>query len=398
MRSESVTTGERADRLLAMNSERPELAFVLAPRQNLFFVELVEALRAEAQSAGARASLHVGNFPAPRPDLIYVLVTPREYFTIMHGRVGPPPEVLRRTVFICAEQPDTAVFEENVLLARRAGAVFDLSRSAVQAFARDGIAAHHLQIGWTQGWDHLDQRERDIDVLFMGAISERRARALSRYAQTLWPRRVCYVLSEASRPNWMPSESFRTADEKWDLLNRSKILLNIHHDEAPYFEWLRIAQAMANGAVVVSEHSADHEPLLHDDDIQMGTLKKRIEDPREIGDPNVVKVVTDRSGNAIYFSRSIIPYGGTGFSLSVAHYKHIGLYVYRRDFLLGYSDLPVGPLEQAERLEQLRALENGYSIRVVETEYESLGVDTPEDLERVSKLFEASVQLAKPYG
>ena len=68
------------------------------------------------------------------------------------------------------------------------------------------------------------------------------------------------------------------------------------------------------------------------------------------------------------------------------HYKHIGLYVYRRDFLLQYSDLPVGPLEQAERLEQLRALENGYRIRVVETEYESLGVDTPEDLERVSAI------------
>lgn len=133
-------------------------------------------------------------------------------------------------------------------------------------------------------------------------------------------------------------------------------------------------------------------PLLHDDDIQMGTLKKRIEDPREIGDPNVVKVVTDRAGNAIYFSRSTIPYGGS------QHYKHIGLYVYRRDFLLGYSDLPVGPLERAERLEQLRALENGYPIRVVETEYESLGVDTPEDLERVSKLFEASVQFVKPYG
>ena len=65
-----------------------------------------------------------------------------------------------------------------------------------------------------------------------------------------------------------------------------------------------------------------------------------------------------------------------------AYYKHIGLYVYRRDFLLGYSDLPVGPLEEAERLEQLRALENGYPIRVVETEYESMGVDTPEDLER----------------
>ena len=139
-------------------------------------------------------------------------------------------------------------------------------------------------------------------------------------------------------------------------------------------------------------------PLLHDEEIAMGTLKKRIEDPRELGDPNVVKVVTDHAGNAIYFSRSTIPYNGAGFDAPVARYKHIGLYVYRREFLLGYSDLPVGPLEQAERLEQLRALENGYPIRVVETEYESLGVDTPEDLERVSKLFEASIQLAKPYG
>ena len=128
-------------------------------------------------------------------------------------------------------------------------------------------------------------------------------------------------------------------------------------------------------------------PLTHEPAIQMGTLKKKIEDPREIDDPNVVKVVTDRFQNAIYFSRSTIPFvrgGGTA-----GYYKHIGLYVYRRDFLLRYSDLPVGPLEEAERLEQLRALENGFKIRVVETEYESLGVDTPEDLARVSQLFEA---------
>jgi 3-deoxy-manno-octulosonate cytidylyltransferase (CMP-KDO synthetase) len=139
-------------------------------------------------------------------------------------------------------------------------------------------------------------------------------------------------------------------------------------------------------------------PLLHDPDICMGTLKKRIEDAREIGDPNVVKVVTDRSGNAIYFSRAAIPYVRGALTPPMAHYKHIGLYVYRRDFLLSYSDLPVGPLERAERLEQLRALENGYAIRVVETEYESLGVDTPEDLERVSKLFEASLELTKQNG
>ena len=127
--------------------------------------------------------------------------------------------------------------------------------------------------------------------------------------------------------------------------------------------------------------------LIEDADLSMGTLKKKIEDSNEIGNPHVVKVVTDRAGDALYFSRCPIPYVRDG---SVIHYKHIGLYVYRRKFLLRYSELPVGPLEQVERLEQLRALENGYRIRVVETEYDSLGVDTPEDLERVSTLFEAS--------
>ena len=131
--------------------------------------------------------------------------------------------------------------------------------------------------------------------------------------------------------------------------------------------------------------------LLDHDDIPMGTLKKRIEDRAEIVDPNVVKVVSDREGNALYFSRSPIPYVRETGAEPAAHFKHIGLYVYRRDFLLAYSDLPIGPLEQAERLEQLRALENGFKIRVIETEYESLGVDTPEDWHRVSALYEKMV-------
>jgi len=130
-------------------------------------------------------------------------------------------------------------------------------------------------------------------------------------------------------------------------------------------------------------------PLLEEPAIPMGTLKKKIEDPREITDPNVVKVVTDRFENAIYFSRSTIPFPRDGNTPEFTCFKHIGIYVYRREFLLRYSDLRVGPLEQAERLEQLRALENGFKIRVVETDYESLGVDTPADLERVQNLMDA---------
>jgi 3-deoxy-manno-octulosonate cytidylyltransferase (CMP-KDO synthetase) len=129
--------------------------------------------------------------------------------------------------------------------------------------------------------------------------------------------------------------------------------------------------------------------LYDEPDIPMGTLMKKIESDAEYRNPNVVKVVTDRYSNAIYFSRSPIPYvRDENERRQAVHYKHIGLYVYRRDFLLGYSDLPIGPLETSERLEQLRALENGFKIRVMETEYESLGVDTPEDLARVVNLFE----------
>ncbi len=128
-------------------------------------------------------------------------------------------------------------------------------------------------------------------------------------------------------------------------------------------------------------------PLVEERSIPMGTLKKRIEIPREVSDPNVVKVITDRFENAIYFSRSTIPFARDGEG--AACYKHVGMYVYRRDFLLRYPDLPVGPLERAEKLEQLRALENGFTIRVVETDYESLGVDTPADLEHVRQLFRA---------
>jgi 3-deoxy-manno-octulosonate cytidylyltransferase (CMP-KDO synthetase) len=133
-------------------------------------------------------------------------------------------------------------------------------------------------------------------------------------------------------------------------------------------------------------------PLLDEPSIPMGTLKKRIEMAGEIADPNVVKVVTNRFENAIYFSRATIPFArdaAAGDTKAASHYKHIGLYVYRRDFLLRYPDLPVGPLERAEKLEQLRALENGFAIRVVETDYESLGVDTPADLERVREMFRA---------
>ncbi|WP_408955151.1 3-deoxy-manno-octulosonate cytidylyltransferase [Natroniella sp. ANB-PHB2] len=125
------------------------------------------------------------------------------------------------------------------------------------------------------------------------------------------------------------------------------------------------------------------EPLLDDSTIQMGTLKHKITEQEEIESPHIVKVITDQDGFALYFSRAAIPYPRQATGLN--YYKHIGLYVYRRDFLLNYTEMKQTPLEKEESLEQLRVLENGYRIKVVETEYQAIGVDTPEDLERVRR-------------
>lgn len=127
--------------------------------------------------------------------------------------------------------------------------------------------------------------------------------------------------------------------------------------------------------------------------IQMATLIKRIHKADEVVDPNVVKVVVDRKGFALYFSRSPIPYirdasGGTSLEpdISGRYYKHIGLYSYTKDFLFTYTNLPKSMLEDDEKLEQLRALEHGYKIKTIETRYDTIGVDTQEDLDAVRNI------------
>ena len=120
-------------------------------------------------------------------------------------------------------------------------------------------------------------------------------------------------------------------------------------------------------------------PLLEDPSLEMSTLSRAFADG-EFQSPHVVKVVTDKSGRALYFSRAPLP----------AAAAHIGLYAYRRDTLLKVAALPPAPNEQAEKLEQLRALFNGIGIRVVPTRHVSVGVDTPDDLDRVRQLLMAS--------
>jgi 3-deoxy-manno-octulosonate cytidylyltransferase (CMP-KDO synthetase) len=128
------------------------------------------------------------------------------------------------------------------------------------------------------------------------------------------------------------------------------------------------------------------EPLRADPSLRMATICTRIVDADEYTRPSVVKVVCDRAGDALYFSRAPIPHTEeSGFSRTPI-YKHIGLYAYRRDFLLEFAALPPTTLEQVESLEQLRALEHRVRIRVVEVPHASIEVDTPDDLERVRRM------------
>ncbi len=128
------------------------------------------------------------------------------------------------------------------------------------------------------------------------------------------------------------------------------------------------------------------EAFTGDADLNMATMKV-IMDEEDYENPAAVKVVTDQQGYALYFSRSLMPYPRNkpeGFKV----FKHVGIYAYRRHFLLKYAALAPTPLEKAESLEQLRALENGYKIKVLESDFQGIGVDTPEDLAAVNALFE----------
>lgn len=144
--------------------------------------------------------------------------------------------------------------------------------------------------------------------------------------------------------------------------------------------------------------------LLEDDSIPMATIIRKITNKNDILNPNVVKTVIDKDGFALYFSRSPIPHVRkempehsvldfhSWFSGQITeedmkyYYKHIGIYAYTKDFLFTYTNLPKSHLEEAEKLEQLRVLESGYKIKTIETEFDTVGVDTPEDLKKVEAM------------
>ncbi len=192
--------------------------------------------------------------------------------------------------------------------------------------------------------------------------------------------RIMKVIIESGGKAMMTSKGHATGTDRISEVAKDimcDIIINVQGDE-PF----------------ISPEMVDHTVnLLNDERASISTLARRIEEERELIDPNVVKVVFDKEGFALYFSRSTIPYyrdrwkdtSGINLQEGVKVYKHIGIYGYRRDVLIRLTKTPQSELEGIERLEQLRALENGFKIKVGITSFNTIGIDTPEDLKRAEE-------------
>ncbi|MGB2868916.1 MAG: 3-deoxy-manno-octulosonate cytidylyltransferase [Bacteroidota bacterium] len=207
----------------------------------------------------------------------------------------------------------------------------------------------------------------------------RRARLVDRVVVATDDRRIAKVVEGFGGEVVMTSSGIKSGSDRVAAVARKirgDIFVNVQGDEP------LMAPKMIDQAVQL---------LLDDPQAGLGTLAKKIESAVDLKNPAVVKVVFDKKKTALYFSRSVIPHVRDELNVGKwlsrqSFYKHIGIYVFRRKFLATYSRLPESALERSERLEQLRVLENGYSIKVGTTRFDSIPIDTPADVRKVRAL------------
>ena len=209
---------------------------------------------------------------------------------------------------------------------------------------------------------------------------------------------ICRVWERASRAKSVAEVIVATDDER--ILqaveeNSGRAMITRADHKTGTDRLAEVAEKFPDVEVIVNVQG--DEPLIEpalideliaefaDENLQMATVATEMTDEAEFKNPNNVKVVIDRNNDALYFSRALIPYPRNAGKSKI--FKHIGIYAYRRNFLLNYAKMEPTPLEQAESLEQLRALENGFKIRVIKSSYRFIGVDTEEDLKLVNEIY-----------
>lgn len=238
------------------------VCFVSASRQNAFFSEILEALGSLLEGAGVPVETSVDCFPPAQDDLVFVYV-PHEFHALVREVAHPTRLQLKRTVALCTEQPGTQWFDLSAALAARAAGVLDINALGVEHLRGRGIAVEHLPLGYVPTWDAWGgkQRERSIDLAFLGGHTERRSELLARCSPYLQERQAAIRLAEPSLPHAVGASTIWSHGEKWRMLADTRLMLNVHRTALPYLEWHRFLGAQINGCIVLSEHCVGTEPL-----------------------------------------------------------------------------------------------------------------------------------------
>jgi hypothetical protein len=242
---------------------------------NVFMREIAEHLVEALAGAGQSAELVVDRLPGDAPPLDQLVVAPHEFFGLF-----PAPEADRiaaaaRSVCINTEQPGTPFFDLAMHYAAHGPGVLDISPFALDSIRRTGLPAVHLPLGHVASidrWHGVDQVPREVDIAFLGGRTPRREAFLGGAAGQLWEWRTDLRLFSWHRPARDGTPSFTVGDDKYARLADTRILLNVHRDEAPYFEWARVVEAIANGCVIATETSVGIEPLVPGTHLLMAPL------------------------------------------------------------------------------------------------------------------------------
>jgi hypothetical protein len=247
--------------------DRRPVRIHVARSGNRFMRDISTWIRDAAEATGRSATLVLDELPVP-DEAVHLVVAPHELYTLVDASQSALQEAAQCSVPISTEQPGTSWFETTVGLCRPSVMVADISSVGAHALRAEGLPASHLQLGAVEGMDASSSEiARDVDVVFLGGHTEYRARVLATLAPVLSSRRSQIRLFPIDRPVTGNEPGLVFGDDKYRLLARSRVLVNIHRsvatgDDGEYFEWARMVEAMANGCVVLTEPSTGHTPLV----------------------------------------------------------------------------------------------------------------------------------------
>ena len=247
-----------------MSADGPKFVVYVAAGGNVFMQEIAGWIAAALGDEGHDVELRTEGVPRSGSGHVNLVVAPHEYFDLALTTEADRRQAAMASVPVCTEQPETPWFEIQARHIAPCPLVLDINRLAVAEHRRWGIAADHFPLGYHRSfdvWGGDADRERPVDVVFLGALTPRREAALARAAAQLSGLRCELLLFEPLRPARPGDPGFLTGRDKYELLASAKAIVNIHRNEVPYLEWVRVLEAAVNGAVVVTEAVADYAPL-----------------------------------------------------------------------------------------------------------------------------------------